>query len=267
MNIQEIFERLWNDYREKTPSADRIRELFHSRGEMVKNDHIAFRTFNDPKVKLEILAHPFLDEGYIEKGNYIFRQKHLEARHYELPGDPDAPRIFISQLVLEAFSPTLRDTVTKLIDGIPRKELEPGHLLFAGSVFGRPSYTTYMDLRDESEYAAWLYIFGYRANHFTVSVNHLKEFPDLEHVNTFLKANGFELNSSGGEIKGTREQLLRQSSILADKVDVDFTDGLHAVPSCYYEFAERYKDAEGRLFGGFIADSADKIFETTNFRK
>ncbi len=38
----------------------------------------------------------------------------------------------------------------------------------------------------------------------------------------------------------------------------------HQVPSCYYEFAKRYKDAKGKLYQGFVAASADKIFESTN---
>ena len=86
-------------------------------------------------------------------------------------------------------------------------------------------------------------------------------------MNDFLKNNGFELNRSGGEIKGSAEQLLLQSSILADKVDVNFKEGNKVIPSCYYEFAQRFPDKTGKLFSGFIADSADKIFESTNFRK
>jgi hypothetical protein len=36
------------------------------------------------------------------------------------------------------------------------------------------------------------------------------------------------------------------------------------VPACYYEFARRYPIANGELYQGFIAASADKIFESTN---
>ena len=53
----------------------------------------------------------------------------------------------------------------------------------------------------------------------------------------------------------------------ADRVAVDFREGTYEVPSCYYEFARRYEDENGNLFNGFIAGSADKIFESTDFRK
>jgi len=75
------------------------------------------------------------------------------------------------------------------------------------------------------------------------------------------------MNTSGGEIKGTPEQLLRQSSTLADKVAISFKEGSYEIPACYYEFAQRYKDKSGKLYSGFIAKSADKIFESTDYRK
>ena len=55
-----------------------------------------------------------------------------------------------------------------------------------------------------------------RANHFTVLVNDLTTFKNLLELNAFLKSNGFKLNSAGGEVKGSREVFLEQSSTLAD---------------------------------------------------
>ena len=63
------------------------------------------------------------------------------------------------------------------------------------------------------------------------------------------------------------EQLLEQSSIKSGLVEVSFMEGNFKVPGCYYEFARRYPSANGELFSGFIAKSADKIFESTNFYK
>ena len=86
-------------------------------------------------------------------------------------------------------------------------------------------------------------------------------------MNEFLKKEGYTLNSSGGEVKGTPEQLLEQSSTLADRVEIVFIEGTFSVPSCYYEFAKRYPEKDGKLYSGFIAKSADKIFESTDFYK
>jgi hypothetical protein len=124
--------------------------------------------------------------------------------------------------------------------------------------------TYYETLRRESEYAAWLAAFGFRANHFTVDVNALKTFESLGELNRFLKDQGHRLNTSGGEIKGSPEDLLEQSSTLAGEVEVRFSDGRKRIPACYYEFARRYPGPDGKLFTGFVAKSADKIFQSTD---
>lgn len=271
INIQEmtaasIFKKLWIQYSTENPSAGKIHELFSKSGRQVINDHVAFRTFNDPRVGIDVLALPFLAAGYEPRGEYLFETKKLRARHYEFPDDPEAPRLFISELLLEEFSTDLQDTVRKGLDQVPEAVFGSSDLILYGRVFNTLSHLVYSRLREESEYAAWLYVFGYRANHFTVSINYLQEFEDIRDVNEFLKEEGFALNNSGGEVKGTPEQLLEQSSTLADRVEVDFLEGTFSVPSCYYEFAKRYKGKDGKLFSGFIAGSADKIFESTDFR-
>lgn len=80
----------------------------------------------------------------------------------------------------------------------------------------------------------------------------------------FLEKNGFVLNKSGDAIKGTPADLLEQSSTMANEISVQFADGIYKIPSCYYEFAKRYKMPNGSLYQGFVAASADKIFESTN---
>jgi hypothetical protein len=97
-----------------------------------------------------------------------------------------------------------------------------------------------------------------------MKVNDFKKFNQLETINDRLKKEGWVMNQSGGEIKGSKEQLLEQSSIMADKIDVQFEEGVRKVPACYYEFTKRYPDEKGNLYSGFITSSADKIFESTN---
>src|SRR6185312_9849494 len=107
----------------------------------------------------------------------------------------------------------------------------------------------------------------FRVNHFTVAVNGLTTFPDLESLNAFLVDHGFALNQAGGAIKGTPAQLLEQSSTLADSIVVDLAGEAVRIPSCYYEFARRYARPDGELFQGFVPASADKIFESTDVRR
>jgi len=266
MNPESIFERLWEQYSEENPVAIKIHDLFIHSGEKVVNDHVAFRTYDDPRVNIDVIAKPFIRVGYRPAGEYHFKVKKLRARHYEIPGKPELPRVFISELILDQFSEELRGTVKKELDATSQELLDSPELIFQGPIFRGATYPVYNRLREESEYAAWLYAFGYRANHFTVSINYLQKFNGISEVNSFLKQHGFQLNSSGGEIKGTPAQLLEQSSTLAEQVEVSFADGKWTVPGCYYEFAMRYPDAGGKLFSGFIAGSADKIFESTDFR-
>ena len=266
MKASDIFNRLWLQYSSENPSAGKIFRLFQESGERIVNDHVAFRTFDDPRVNMDVIARPFIDAGYVVKGEYFFEIKKLRARHYELPGEPESPRVFISELILNEFSEELQKVVKNQLDILKDDELNSPDLIFKGTLQNPLKYEVYKQLRSESEYAAWLYVFGYRANHFTVSINYLNKYEGIEAVNSFLKENGFPLNSSGGEIKGSQDLLLEQSSTLADRVEVSFEEGIFEVPSCYYEFAKRYKDQNGKLFNAFIAGSADKIFESTDYR-
>jgi hypothetical protein len=95
-------------------------------------------------------------------------------------------------------------------------------------------------------------------------VNHLGQTDELSEVNARLKEAGFVLNTSGGEIKGGPEVFLAQSSTMADRAPVSFSDETAEIPSCFYEFAQRYNMPNGKRYQGFVAASADKIFESTN---
>lgn len=263
MSYQNLFNTLWKDYTDRNPHALKIFQLFQSQNETVINDHVAFRTFNDPRINVDKLAEVFKKYGYEEKGQYHFPVKKLFAKHYE-HSDPNAPKVFISELLLENFSPFLQDTVRESVNQIPEGLLTHEELVYSGVSWRPLSYETYQTLLKESEYAAWTYAFGFCANHFTVNVNALKNFHTLEEVNQFLMSHGFKLNSSGGLIKGTPAEYLEQSSTLAGEIAVEFSDRTHQIPSCYYEFARRYTLPNGQLYTGFIAASADKIFESTD---
>lgn len=267
MNHHSIFNQLWKIYTTQNPSTKKVYDLFVAEGETVFNDHIAFRTFRHPSIGIDRLSKVFLASGYEFKGDYHFESKKLYAKHFEHSADPDAPRVFISELKVEEFSPFLQETVKKWVNAIPAAMLDSDGLIFSGNQSGVSSYEVYEKLRPESEYAAWLYVNGFCANHFTVSVNRLNKLNSIQKVNEFLKNQGFLINDSGGEVQGTPEELLEQSSIKAGMVKFRFLEGDFEIPGCYYEFARRYPEPDGKLYSGFIAKSADKIFESTNFYK
>lgn len=264
MSYQSLFATLWQDYINRNPHASRVHQLFNDTGETIINDHVAFRTFNHPKINIEKLAAFFKIYGYEEKGSYDFPVKKLFAKHYE-HNDPTAPKVFISELLTEKFSPELQKTVNECIEKIPEHALLTDSFLTAG-IFWQPlHYPIYQKLLAESEYAGWMYAFGFCANHFTVSIDHFKKLKNIRDVNELLLQHGFKLNSSGGLIKGTPSDFLEQSSTLAEEINVKFAEGIYKIPSCYYEFAKRYVlPTTKKLYTGFVAASADKIFESTD---
>ena len=54
---------------------------------------------------------------------------------------------------------------------------------------------------------------------------------------------------------------------MADHAYVKFEAESKMIPSCFYEFAQRYKMPDGNYYTGFVAASADKIFESTNAKQ
>ena len=262
LTCETLFEKLWNQYTQLNPTAEVIHKLLKKDHNEIRNDHVAFRTFKHADFGIDHLAKAFIDLGYEEKGDYHFKIKKLYAKHFE-HNDKNLPKVFISELLTENFSPFLQETFQDIAKKTPEESKNSEGVSFSGKHWSI-NYKNYQKLYLESPYAAWLYAFGFCANHFTVYFNSLNNYNELEELNSYLKQNNFTLNSSGGEVKGSPEVFLEQSSTMANEIDVQFVDGNFKIPSCYYEFAKRYKQTDGSIYQGFVASSADKIFESTN---
>jgi hypothetical protein len=269
--IRELFDKIWADYIAFNPKAKRVYDLIlaHERDadpsvEEIKNDHVAYRTYDIAPIGLNALGAIFEKHGYRKCDRYLFTDKKLIAYHWE-HDDPDLPKVFISELETKKLSPLVQKVAAECAARVPTASVAKDEFLWSRRPW-KASYETYQQLLKESEYAAWMYAFGFRSNHFTISVNALRSFKDLQSLNAFIKANGYPLNTSGGEIKGVPTDLLEQSSTLAEKTEVSFDEGTFEIPACYYEFARRWPRTDGKLYGGFLAANADKIFESTNVR-
>lgn len=268
--VAAFFDALWRDYVSIAPSAEGIRALFAVDNPGLTNDHVAFRTFDRDPIGIDRLERPLLALGYLRLAPYRFEEKQLDAWAY-VPEDPGQPRIFLSALRTDSLSESARAIVAGLIAQAARlardepARFETEAIFHAGRLWSMPSWRDYRLLLAESEYAAWLAIFGLRANHFTISVNSLRSPATLEGVIARVEAAGYPLNRAGGTLKGSPAELLEQASTLADRIPIVFGDGRrHHAPSCYYEFARRYEDRDGELYQGFVPASADRIFESTD---
>ena len=263
-HINELFVRIWNDYLLITPSAEKVHALLAASDTAPKivNDHIALRTLNFSHMGISVLSQHFEALGYTHGGDYDFGSKKLNAMHFEHP-DGNHPKVFISELKVDELSDAAQTILHRISQSVTSEFMSESNCLYSGKCW-QLTYNDYQNLLAESEYAAWFAAWGFRANHFTVSVNHLETLTELVEVNSLLKQHGFVLNTSGGEIKGSQDVCLAQSSTMADKMPVVFSDQTVDIPSCFYEFAQRYPLPNGELYQGFVAASADKIFESTN---
>ena len=262
MTIDQFFQKLWQGYTDIAPSALKIRQLLEGRGETWENDHIAFRTFDRSPIALENLEPHLLAFGYQRFEPYNFEDKKLRAYRYLHP-DEKYPRVFLSELETHKLSAEANKMIDELVAQVDANLIKDPACLFAGPLWEIPSQETYRALLEESEYAGWMAVNGLCANHFTVSVNGLKDLPDLDALMTFLEESGFQMNLAGGRIKGTPEVKLVQGSTIADTKMVTPPGGEpYEITTCYTEFAQRYDG-----FNGFVPASADKIFESTNVNK
>ena len=243
-------------------SISKFQSSLSSTENTIVHDHIALRTFDDQKVQIDALMMPLVSSGYTCKAKYTFPKTHISAQHYEHP-DGSLPKVFISHLECHHFSEKFQATIETLLTQIPQNLIGQWDFFLTARPW-KISFDSYETLKNENAYAAWVAAFGFRPTHFAVQTNLLEQYSELTTLNSFLKTHGFELNNTGGEIQGSPEVFLEQSSLKAAKTLVEFSDGMYPITGTYYEFAKRYSMPNGTLFNGFIPESASNLFQNTN---
>ncbi|MGB2370425.1 MAG: DUF1338 domain-containing protein [Flavobacteriaceae bacterium] len=254
-----------------------------SKQEDIVNDHIAFRTLGILNLGISSFERIFLHHGYTKQDHYFFPKKKLEAYWYKPPHD-SYPRVFISELKVENLSKQAQQIIhhyTKGIHDDPINQINLDNVddvisFLHKALWELPDIADYDALLTESEYGAWVLYNRYYLNHYTISVHELPApYNELVFFNEFLKSIGITLNDAGGEIKISRDQLLRQSSTVAQTILATFANGKTAeIAGSYVEFAERLplpqyaqlpkeKLTNYHRREGFETGNADKIFEST----
>lgn len=286
--LHNVLAGLMRRYQQRVPDVAHIttimqREGLINRADDIENDHIAFRTMGVPQLGIQSLEKIFLHYGYERREKYHFAQKKLDAFWYS-PPTPQFPRIFISELRVTELSATAQRIITQYTDQVKTDPVLALNLDDAAAVDGflhrslwsLPTYAEFSTLMGESEYAAWVIYNRYYLNHYTISVHNLPNgYDTCAQFNQFLKHNGVQLNTSGGEVKQSPDGLLLQSSTVAEMIEAEFAGGeKHMIAGSYVEFAERRvmpayahiaKTDITRAMRreGFEAGNADKIFEST----
>lgn len=258
-----------NYYATKWPDA----ELYH--------DHFAFRTFGVPQLGIESMTPILAEFGYTQQNYLTFPAKKLLATWFAPPKHlyDTLPRVFVSELQVEKLSPQSQEIIQKYVTSLPThftSQQVMAALLTGSLPWTAPERADYEALLQESEYAAWTLVNGYRLNHTTVSVHRIAGFSgDIAAFADLLKAGGFTLNGEGGVIKVSPDKALLQCSTVADTAPHVFADGsTRNVAHAYMEFAERLPQPEfahlpvsalreEQRRDGFEVGNADKIFHST----
>ena len=74
MDIDQFFNRAFDEYSIKNPTVKKINDLLILRGEKIVNDHIAIRSFDHPGFNKEYIFDYFKKFGY-EKRRILFSTK------------------------------------------------------------------------------------------------------------------------------------------------------------------------------------------------
>ena len=247
-----LLDRLWQDYASMVPEAQAIHDLIGARGDRVVHDHIALRTFDHPKLGIEATAYILESHGYRAGEEYELPAHNLHTRQYEAP-DPDLPRIFISELELGACTRGLRDIIGSLMRQFDSDQVAAEAFVGGGRLWNPVMHEVYERLQEESEHAAWVAAFGFRAHHFALAVNALDSFDSLAAFNAFLRAQGFELDDLDGDIESTPAGRLERSATRAAPCTLHFADGTAEVAGCPYEFTWRHDVTKGGVLPGLLA--------------
>ena len=229
-----LLEELWKSYAAHVPYA---RTFVALAGGDFRNDHVAFRSLD-----LEPVAKLFEGLGWRRAGSYDFPDAHLNAIHLSKAFEP---RVFVSELRVADLSPRARTLLARLPPA-PPPAADPSWFVAPSQRF---SGNELLELERESQYAAWLCLFGREVNHFTASVD------DVERWASRMRDAGVPMK---GEIEGAPGAPLRQTATQAAPRRVRTSDGERDWPYAYLEIAERQPG-----FDGFVAAQARQLFDMT----
>ena len=286
-----LWDTLWQDYSQRVEYARIYQQMIQETGHTIANDHIAFRSLgltidrDGEKINLGI---PYLVNivqalGYIEAGQYEFKDRFLKACHYSHPEQNrlNLPKLFISELVIDDLpldlAQQIKDTVS---DGNFFSQPNLNKLLTTASpemvvsqlktIFTRPwqppKQYVVEAVNKVTQYGAWVLLHGYAVNHFTGYINHHRNsfYSDIETTTRALAERGIPMKDT---IEGSLATGLRQTATVAvtEMVEVLDKSGLSINTPwtyAYYELAERHL-IEGKLFEGFLNAQAKNLFAMT----
>ena len=296
--LVDLFDQLWNQYRQRVPYAGQYEQLIAQSGDTFCNDHIAFRCYacQQPYIGMTLLTRIFETLGYSVAGNYSFDDKHLNAVHLQHT-NAALPKLFISELRTWELEPSVASIIYQFV-GKAKLPINDQHLRQLGGLaaLGIDARTTLMNqllgcvhrlpwpapdrlnlerLSQASQYAAWVGVHGFSVNHFTALINaHTTDaLADIDRTTNALRKAGVPMKPT---IEGAVGSKLRQTSTESAIVKVPVFEKGQIIeierPYAYFELAERgsvidSRSGESHRFEGFLGSQATHLFEMTQTSK
>lgn len=297
--VQNLIQKLWNNYLERVSYAQIYSDLVERKGGRVVIDHVAFRTLKthtgEQPDGISDIRHIIKCFGYQAAGNYSFAKKKIDAIHFE-HSEKQLPKIFVSQLNVErlpdwaqqSINNTVKETPYLLSDNgiellnklcvdnkLPVEAanfLENDLVKYFKRPWGPPKKETVLQINDISQYAAWVLLHGNSVNHFAAFINeqNVKEWPDLITTSKVLDSKGVPMKET---IEGEKGSVLQQTASLAVKenAEVNGEDGIEEInwTYAYFELTQRgYTAVDGKqmLYNGFREQQARHLFNMTQTR-
>ncbi|KAF2545006.1 hypothetical protein F2Q70_00020628 [Brassica cretica] len=251
--LRDVLESILKTYLRKNLMANTVWELVQSvDNEKVSYDHFFFRTIKVDGYGIDSLSSFFTDYGYQVGGRLDFPKKHLHVLWLSPPyinvpgeghglGNGPLPRIVIAELLVDELSQESQEIIRKYLKPEGGKQAILSSTL-GSLIWEKPTSTDFNQLAKESEYGAWALFHGYTLNHLAFAVHRLKHrFSDVKCVEEYFKEKGFKLNEDGGDVlKVSEDGLLQQVSLMSEKHEVEFADGVtETITASYIEFVQR----------------------------
>ena len=294
-----LIKKLWEKYRLSVDHAALVdHHLKTITGRTIILDHFALIDLPSAHTGIPTLSAIFSEIGFTQCGADYLPDKQNDfiwMASIDAPGQPAElalPQVVLADFRLEELPPPIKKIIlqyTAYIKPSPINEikkqirqLSDGDCnaieavvdLIYGYIMKKdwplPTIKEFRTVQEYNELLAWVLVFGSIPNHFAASMHFSHpHFQQLDDLNAFLRDKlNITLNTIDGEIKGSREMGIRQSSTLAPSQKIALSDGEIMIPSQFMEFVWRFSMNEKNpvywddYYTGFIAKNANRVVES-----
>lgn len=209
--------------------------------ELISCDHIGLRTVSHPLVDISALKKLFGQLGYKSAQQYTDadngqRSIVLVPNSTNAASNSDLPRLCIEELCLDRLCASNQQILSKRVEDLC------GDTPLSWDFFS-PNHQNTVDLDssvfcqllEESSYAAWLYVNGLSATHFSFLVQSSQKLTHGSSDETTDEASGYLQNQLGSCIFQGSSPTRHYVGLEGNRLQVNFLDSHSTmVPLCYY---------------------------------